>query len=134
MIALWLANCFCEKITAEGYWSYIGSDATKYPGELTMCLDFSHLSDSNLSDKEKKSYVLHEFGHALGLDHEHQRSDFWDILGEKDGNGDDRFIIGEEKMKNGDGCEEAHNEVFVRRSYDKQEQSEYDPNSIMHYW
>ena len=114
-----------------GCWSYVGSDADKCPGVCTMGLNF------NLTDENKKIYVLHEFGHALGLDHEHQRSDFWDILGEKDENGDYRFIIGEAKMKAGDGCKEACDQVFMRRydvSYDKQEQSEYDPNSIMHYW
>ncbi len=60
-----------------------------------MCLSLLYMSD-----KYKMSYVLHEFGHALGLDHEHQRSDFWDILGQKDGPGEDdyRFIIGEAQM------------------------------------
>ena len=100
-----------------------------------MCLSLLYMSD-----KYKMSYVLHEFGHALGLDHEHQRSDFWDILGQKDGPGEDdyRFIIGEAQMRNGaGGCKKACNQVFSKHSdvpINKKEQSEYDSNSIMHYW
>jgi len=45
-----------------GSWSYIGTDATKLPLEsFTM----------NLGSVDRPT-VLHEFGHALGLIHEHQ--------------------------------------------------------------
>ena len=105
-----------------------------------MCLRLCYLSD-----KDKISNVLHEFGHALGLDHEHQRSDFWDVLEEKDENGVDRFIIGEENMRAGiGGCEKAIDAVFRIKNktdhthdktyYDKREETEYDSDSIMHYW
>lgn len=49
--------------------SYIGVEALYAPaGEATMNLDLT-LSDS---DDEFSRTVLHEFGHALGLIHEHQ--------------------------------------------------------------
>ncbi len=121
-------------------WSMVGNDALspERQGKPTMRLNLLQLSD-----EEKMSNVLHEFGHALGLDHEHQRSDFWDILGEKDENGDDKFIIGEQSMRDGvGGCAKANNAVF-RNTFDEEngktvtvdkKESGYDPDSIMHYW
>jgi len=48
--------------TDQGSWSYIGTDATSIPLEsFTMNLGFID-----------KATVIHEFGHALGLIHEHQ--------------------------------------------------------------
>ncbi|WP_051907926.1 hypothetical protein [Flavimarina sp. Hel_I_48] len=56
----------------EGYWSLVGNDsadpAILGPGEITL----------NLSDFDKRlpsdwaATTLHEFGHALGFQHEHQ--------------------------------------------------------------
>ncbi len=52
--------CVCMFI--GGSWSYIGTDATRLPLEsFTMNLGFID-----------RTTVLHEFGHALGLIHEHQ--------------------------------------------------------------
>lgn len=46
----------------EGAWSYVGTDCAKIPlNERTMNLGFID-----------RATVLHEFGHALGLIHEHQ--------------------------------------------------------------
>jgi Matrixin. len=53
-----------------GSWSTIGTDAnTINPGEATM--NFGWL-DASTPDKEYSRVVKHEFGHALGLIHEHQ--------------------------------------------------------------
>ena len=86
------------------------------------------------SESEQRSLVLHEFGHALGLDHEHQRSDFWDKL--------EKFTIGEDKMKNGNNgqCAKAGKEHFRKKYADdgerfpKKVETKYDSNSITHYW
>ena len=49
----------------DGAWSYIGTDATGIPtGQPTM--NFGWLD---------QGVVLHEFGHAIGLAHEHQNPD-----------------------------------------------------------
>jgi len=51
-------------------WSYLGKFAQKIPkDEPTM--NFGWLTDVS-SEEEIKKVVLHEFGHALGLVHEHQ--------------------------------------------------------------
>jgi serralysin len=52
-----------------GYWSYIGTQARHFPkSEQTLNLQFG----PNESDTEIHRVVLHEFGHALGLIHEHE--------------------------------------------------------------
>ena len=94
----------------------------------------------NLSDQKFPEYflrhlVIHEFGHALGLEHEHQRSDFWETI--------ERFMD-LEKMKDDHRFEylktKKAKEAYFGKDYLKASQegvcwaSEYDPDSIMHYW
>ena len=45
-------------------------------GDPTMVLSLR-----GINYELQRSLVIHEFGHALGLEHEHQRSDFWDTVG-----------------------------------------------------
>lgn len=53
-----------------GSWSYLGTDCHTIPdGQATM--NYGWL-DANSPDEELRRVVLHEFGHALGLIHEHQ--------------------------------------------------------------
>ena len=55
---------------ALGNWSYIGTDALAFVnGEITMNLG---ALTQPLARAEHARYILHEFGHALGLIHEHQ--------------------------------------------------------------
>ena len=57
----------------QGYWSFVGSDSRvpsiAPPGEASMSL--SGMGAGELSIGQQAT-VLHEFGHALGLGHEHQ--------------------------------------------------------------
>ncbi|KAI0058158.1 hypothetical protein BV25DRAFT_1296423 [Artomyces pyxidatus] len=56
----------------DGSWSYVGRDcATKEKTEPTMNLGALDPDDSSVTPKEH-GVILHEFGHALGLLHEHQ--------------------------------------------------------------
>lgn len=53
----------------SGYWSYLGTQAQNFPkSEQTMNLQFA----PNVSRTELRRVTLHEFGHALGLLHEHE--------------------------------------------------------------
>lgn len=58
----------------EGCWSKMGNQAAKCVGQATMCFGgianaFEFLENaSNVIEIRRK--VLHEFGHALGLEHE----------------------------------------------------------------
>ena len=84
----------------------------------------------------QRSLVIHEFGHALGLEHEHQRSDFWDVLEkhfDKDKMMKDPRLQG---FKSEDTRKAAFGRDWFKRSDDSdwRVKSEYDPHSIMHYW
>ena len=110
-------------------WSKVGADAaTMAKDKPTMALN---LNVNGMRDEEKRSMVLHEFGHALGLDHEHQRSDFWEILEAKDQQGSCKFIIGRELMLKNGACLQHFKETAT---FECHVRSAYDPTSIMHYW
>jgi serralysin len=55
---------------APSSWSYIGTDALGVPLNKPT-INFGWL-DESLPERDYKQVVLHEFGHALGLIHEHQ--------------------------------------------------------------
>ena len=105
--------------------SIIGKRATKEKhNQPTMWLDLNVLGDNY-----KKHLVIHEFGHALGLGHEHQRSDFWKHI---------RPYVDVAEMKKDLGLTN-YPEAF-RQNWDSDSQfktgkcTAYDPYSIMHYW
>jgi hypothetical protein len=54
----------------NGSWSYLGTDATKIPMDQPT-MNYGWLTPDS-PDDELRRVVLHEFGHALGLIHEHQ--------------------------------------------------------------
>ncbi len=114
----------------------VGTDARNIVTDVTKPTMVLNLH--SMTKAEQRSMVIHEFGHALGLDHEHQRSDFWDVLEQKDTKGQYRFIIGEQRMRSGDGgnCKHACDEVFRdnRTAPKGTEKTDYDSDSIMHYW
>ena len=104
-------------------WSYVGKDAAAdYQVKLyrpTMELDLSQFSPHLL-----ESIVIHEFGRALGLENEHQRPDFWDVV-------EDHLNI--DQMKEDRGDKDFEFNLYQR---DIQESvnylTDYDPDSIMH--
>jgi hypothetical protein len=55
-----------------GYWSLVGQDSVKLPGPDEQSMNFEGFDTSPPDDDEFHATVLHEFGHALGLEHEHQ--------------------------------------------------------------
>jgi hypothetical protein len=60
----------------KGYWSAIGNDSVSasFPANRAS-MNFFKFSERwpNLMPSNWQALVIHEFGHALGLDHEHQR-------------------------------------------------------------
>lgn len=91
----------------------------------TMLLDL-HTGGAN--DAYKKNVVIHEFGHILGLTHEHQRSEFWKLI---------KQFIDEKKMKK--DLKLTDDQFKIDWDVDhfsnmEGESTEYDPTSVMHYW
>lgn len=104
----------------DGNWSAIGNDALRIsPGEPTMMLgtdykspDFTHI-------------VLHEFGHALGLKHEHQHPDAgldWNLP-----------VVYREYRNLGYSNETIYLDVLKKLDRAEVRLTPYDRQSIMHY-
>ena len=93
-------------------------------GEPTMWLN---LHSGGIDDSFKKYLVVHEFGHALGLGHEHQRSDFWKILKRylNEAEMKEDLSVGEKKFKHDWGGDQKSM---------KGKATPYDSGSVMHYW
>ena len=58
-------------VPGDGSWSYLGTICRKITDQSAPTMNFGWLTDESGED-EIRSVVLHEFGHALGLIHEHQ--------------------------------------------------------------
>lgn len=104
----------------KGNWSYMGTDAKKRPKHLpTLHLD----RDDN--SKEFRQTALHEFGHALGLGHEHQHPEHdinWDKNAVYNGYVSPDF-----------SRERVHSNFFKLPTGSELLVTGYDPKSVMHY-
>jgi len=65
----WGADIRVSFVLDNRSWSYLGTDARQFPNQASMNLGWM---TEDLSEDRARSVVLHEFGHALGLIHEHQ--------------------------------------------------------------
>jgi len=58
--------------TGQGSWSYIGTDAKNVTDKNKPTLNLGWLPQSGDITDADRGTILHEFGHSLGLMHEHQ--------------------------------------------------------------
>ncbi|XP_064401872.1 uncharacterized protein LOC135347766 isoform X2 [Halichondria panicea] len=129
------ANIRVKLSDSGGCWSMIGTDAQTVRDLMkpTMMLSLCGYCHSL-----QESLVIHEFGHALGLEHEHQRSDFWDVLEKHfdlDKMKNDSRVSQDSKMnKNRAGFGVDWFKKKVGNTESEVVISNYDHKSIMHYW
>lgn len=104
--------------TGDGAWSYIGTDSRDIPlDQPTMNLGF-----------EEGGTAAHEFGHAIGLAHEHQNPQAgiqWDVQKVI------RAMAGSPNFW--DEATTRHN-ILRKYSLDQIHSTEFDPKSIMLYF
>ncbi|MFI5128941.1 MAG: M12 family metallopeptidase [Chitinophagales bacterium] len=107
----------------KGSYSYIGTEArNRNANEETMNLGWI---ENSKTDAQLKSVILHEFGHTLGLLHEHMNP-LSNIKWNKD------VVYAYYMQYQGWKKEMVDQQVFDRYSVTMTNKS-YDPKSIMHY-
>lgn len=105
---------------ASSAWSKVGTDAKKVAQPTpTMSIGFKG-SPANIA-----ATIQHEFGHALGLKHEHQHPDQPLAFNEQH--------IYEDYEARGKSPWQADHNILQKLTHDKVSFSPYDQNSIMHY-
>jgi hypothetical protein len=112
-------------ISGAGSWSYLGTTCRRIP-HPNPTMNYGWLTNSS-SDDEIRRVVLHEFGHALGLVHEHQHPEgcmkwnYSKVIADLSG-----------PPNNWDIKDIVHN-VFQAHAADETNFSAMDPKSIMMY-
>ncbi|AXT61966.1 peptidase M12 [Aquimarina sp. AD10] len=105
-----------------GSWSYLGTDSNSHDHSM----HFGWFND-NTTDSEFRRTTIHEFGHALGLIHEHQNPVAginWDK---------DAVYSYYAGPPNNWSKAQVDNNLFRRYEANISNYSAYDPLSIMHY-
>ncbi len=101
----------------------VGSQAMAVPhNEPTMVLSLK-----GQAPQMQKFLVIHQFGHALGLCHEHQSPNFWKVA---------NSLLDITKMRRDPRMKNVNfdRDMFQKQSQDAMFKPEYDPDSVMHYW
>ena len=107
-----------------GSWSMVGSSSA-YADQNRPSMNFGWLTDRT-PDYEVKRTVLHEFGHALGLLHEHQNPAGgipWD----------EEAVYRHYARTQGWDRRTIYHNVMATAAHDATQYSAYDRASIMHY-
>lgn len=115
--------------TDGGNWSYVGTDSTRV-GQSEPSLHISIASPFSINNKRKLGgTILHELGHALALQHEHQSPESkceedisWPVVYDQ-----------LSKPPNSWTNDKIDNNLRPLISSARLRTSDYDPKSIMHY-
>jgi serralysin len=106
----------------HGSWSYIGTSSQRE----SPSMNFGWIT-ATTDDEEYHRVVLHEFGHALGLIHEHQNPNNNPINWSKE-------LVYEYYMNSQNWSkEDVDNNLFTKYNEDEINGTSFDPKSIMLY-
>jgi serralysin len=110
----------------HGSWSYLGTVSRRITDQSRPTMNYGWLTDASGED-EVKRVVLHEFGHAIGLIHEHQNP--------KGGvRWNEEAVINDLKgPPNNWNIDQIHINVLNHYDPDAVQASALDPHSIMMY-
>ena len=108
-----------------GEWSYVGTDSHRFTP--SMNLQDLDIEPGVVTPAEFKRLVLHEFGHALGLEHEHQSPEAR-CDGEIDWTAAVTYY-----QKLGWDADKTRFNLRTLVAGPRLRTTEYDPKSIMHY-
>jgi hypothetical protein len=109
----------------SGSWSYVGR-TNNYISPNRTTMNFGWFTDRT-SDTEFRRTTLHEFGHAIGLSHEHQHP-------EVDINWNREAVYTYYRRTQDWSRSEVDGNIFRKYSNSTTNYSAYDPSSIMHYY
>lgn len=107
----------------DGSWSYVGNYC-RYISQNEPTINFGWFTNST-DEEDFKSTVLHEFGHALGLEHEHQHP--------KNNIKWNKPVVYAYYAQQGWGKSQVDFNIFKKLSRTQTNYSAYDKYSIMHY-
>ena len=110
----------------KGSWSYLGTVCREIGNQAEPTMNYGWLTDQSTED-EIKRVVLHEFGHALGLIHEHQNPEGGIVWKEA------AVIAALSGPPNNWSVAKIRNNVLNHYSPDDVLSSTLDPHSIMMY-
>ncbi len=103
--------------------TFKGSSNQSSVGRVNGEIQFGELSDDII---QRKATILHEFGHMLGLSHEHQRQDRPRFL-------NSAKILEQCKIQQAKSKNWCYNNILEQNFEEVFIESEYDIDSIMHY-
>lgn len=116
---------FAQSGPKSGSWSYVGTCQPNSLGPADATMNFGWLTPTT-SDQEYQRVVLHEFGHALGLQHEHQNPGATIHWSEE-------AVYEYYGRTQGWDREKIRENILNKLHEDETIHGQYDPDSIMEY-